>query len=46
VAEASEEAIYNSLFMARTVEGNGQRVEALPLGRVREVLQRHGVGTR
>jgi D-aminopeptidase len=44
VVEATEEAIYNSLFMASTVSGNGQKVEALPLSRVREVLRRHGVG--
>lgn len=41
--EAVEEAIYNSLFMATTVSGNGQTVEAIPLDRVREVLRRHGV---
>ena len=41
--EATEEAIYNSLFMAETVEGfGGRRVEALPLGRVREILAQHG----
>jgi D-aminopeptidase len=44
VVEATEEAIYNSLFMATPVQGNGQTVEALPLSRVREVLRRHGVG--
>ncbi|HSP77256.1 MAG TPA: P1 family peptidase, partial [Myxococcaceae bacterium] len=44
VVEATEEAIYNSLFMATTVRGNGQTVEAIPLDRVREVLRRHGVG--
>jgi len=46
VAEASEEAIYNSLFMATTLEGNGQRVEALPLERVRELLREHGGAKR
>lgn len=44
VVEATEEAIYNSLFMATTVKGNGQTVEALPLPKVREVLRRHGIG--
>ncbi|WP_240360453.1 P1 family peptidase [Pyxidicoccus caerfyrddinensis] len=44
VVEATEEAIYNSLFMASTVSGNGQKVEAIPLSRVREVLRRHGIG--
>ncbi len=43
VIEATEEAIYNSLFMAETVEGFGnRRVEALPLERVREILAQHG----
>ena len=41
--EAVEEAIYNSLFMATTVTGNGRTVEAIPLDRVREVLARSGV---
>ena len=41
--EAVEEAVYNSLFMATTVTGNGQTVEAIPLDRVRDVLSRHGV---
>ena len=34
VIEASEEAVLNSLFMARSLEGNGVRVEALPAGQV------------
>lgn len=38
VAEATEEAIYNSLFRATSTG----RVEALPLERVMEVLRRHG----
>ncbi|WP_296280417.1 P1 family peptidase [Pseudoxanthomonas sp.] len=41
--EAVEEAIYNSLFMATTVSGNGETVEAIPLDRVREILRRHGI---
>ncbi len=41
--EAVEEAIYDSLFMATTVSGNGQTVEAIPLDRVREVLRRYGI---
>jgi D-aminopeptidase len=36
--EATEEAIYNSLFMATTVEGHRGTIEALPLDKVREVL--------
>ncbi|MEP7326523.1 MAG: P1 family peptidase [Gemmatimonadota bacterium] len=44
VSEATEEAIYNSLFMATTVEGSGHRAEAIPLDRVREVLRKYGIG--
>jgi D-aminopeptidase len=44
VIEATEEAILNSLFTATTVEGGGVRVEAIPLGRVREILAKYGVG--
>ena len=43
VIEATEEAIYNSLFTATTVEGHRGTVEAIPLDRVREVLRQHGV---
>lgn len=42
VVEATEEAIYNSLFMATTVTSNGQTVNAIPLDRVREVLKKYG----
>lgn len=38
VAEATEEAILNSLFMATTVESRAGRIEAIPLGRVRELV--------
>jgi D-aminopeptidase len=41
--EAVEEAVYNSLFMATTVTGNGQTVPAIPLDRVRDILGRHGI---
>jgi D-aminopeptidase len=41
--EATEEAVYNSLFMATTVTGNGRTVEALPLDRVRQILAEHGI---
>ncbi len=34
VIDATEEAVLNSLFLARTVEGNGVRVEALPVDQV------------
>jgi len=43
VIEATEEAIYNSLFKATTVSGKGHTVEALPLDRTVEILRKHGV---
>ena len=46
VVEATEEAIYNSLFMATTVHSRGVTVEAIPLDRVREVLKKYRVGER
>lgn len=43
VIEATEEAIYNSLFRAETMTGRGGRtVEALPLDRVREIFRKYG----
>jgi len=42
VAEATEEAIYNSLFRATTVAGHRGTVEALPLDQVLPVLERYG----
>jgi D-aminopeptidase len=42
VIEATEEAIYNSLFRATTIKGRGHTVEALPLGRTLEILRKHG----
>ena len=44
--DAVEEAVYNSLFMAATVTGNGNTAEAIPLDEVRKILERHGIGTR
>ena len=41
-AEATEEAIYNSLFRATTTRGYRGTGEALPLDRVREILERYG----
>ncbi|MEE9207504.1 MAG: P1 family peptidase [Gemmatimonadota bacterium] len=43
VAEATEEAIYNSLLAARTVKGHRGTVEALPLSEVHEILEKYGV---
>jgi len=44
--EATEEALYNSLFMAKTTTANGHTVEALPLDKVREILKKYGVDGR
>jgi D-aminopeptidase len=44
VVEATEEAIYNSLFMATSVTANGRTVEAIDLGQVRAVLRKYGLG--
>lgn len=41
VAEATEEAILNSLFRATTTTGNGTTVDALPLDRTLEILRRY-----
>ncbi len=41
--EATEEAIYNSLFRATTTTGRGRTVEALPLDRTVEILRKHGL---
>jgi len=43
VIEATEEAIYNSLFRANTTSGRGRTVEALPLDRTIEILRKHGL---
>jgi D-aminopeptidase len=40
--EATEEAVYNSLFQATTVTGNGRTVEAIPIDRVVEILRKYG----
>ena len=46
VVEATEESIYNSLFMATSVTARGRTVDAIPLDRVREVLKKYNVGSR
>lgn len=43
VIEATEEAIYNSLFLATTVRGFQGTVAALPLDSTAAILQRYGV---
>ena len=42
VAEATEEAIYNSLFRATTVKGFRGAADALPLDRTLEILKKAG----
>lgn len=39
--EATEEAIYNSLFRATTTTGNGRTVEALPVDEVLRLIEAH-----
>ena len=46
VVEATEEAIYNSMFTATSVTSRGRTVEALPMDRVREILRKYRVGER
>ena len=46
VVEATEEAIYNSLFRATTVTGRGGTAEAIPLEPLRAVLAKYGVSGR
>jgi len=43
VIEATEEAIYNSLFKATTMSSKGGTVEAIPIDKVREILARYGI---
>ena len=44
--EATEEAIYNSLFQATTTKSNGRTIEAIPLDKVKAILAKYGVTTR
>ncbi len=41
--EATEEAIYNSLFMATTVTGNGHSVEALTIDNTVKILKKYQI---
>jgi D-aminopeptidase len=43
VIEATEEAIYNSMFKATTTTGNGRTVEALPIEPTTKILRAHGM---
>ena len=42
VIEATEEAIYNSLFRAQTMTGRGRTVPALPVDKTIEILRKYG----
>jgi len=39
--EATEEAIYNSMFRATTMSGNGHTIEALPIDKTMEILRKY-----
>jgi D-aminopeptidase len=41
VIEATEEAIYNSMFRATTMTGSGHTVEALPIAKTVQILREH-----
>ncbi|KAF2008173.1 DmpA/ArgJ-like protein [Amniculicola lignicola CBS 123094] len=40
-ADVVEESIYNAVCMAETIEGNGTKVEALDLGKVKEIMEKY-----
>jgi D-aminopeptidase len=42
VIEASEEAVYNSMFRATTTTAHGHTVEALPIEKTTEILRKYG----
>jgi D-aminopeptidase len=44
--EATEEAIYNSLFAATTVTARSGSVEAIPATEVRRIVEEHGMLAR
>ncbi len=46
VVEATEEAVYNSLFRAVAVSGHRGTAEALPIDKTVEILTRHGLVRR
>jgi D-aminopeptidase len=41
--EATEEAVYNSLFQATTVTSRGTTAEAIPIDKVREILRKYNL---
>jgi D-aminopeptidase len=46
VADATEEAIYNSLFKAAPVTYRGRTIEALPVQQTLEILDKYGARRR
>jgi D-aminopeptidase len=46
VVEATEEAIYDSIFRATTVTGNGRTIEAIDVDSLKAVLERYRVKDR
>jgi D-aminopeptidase len=44
VIEATEEAIYNSMFMATSVSSRVGKADPIPLDRVREILRKYNIG--
>jgi len=43
VIEGTEEAVYNSMFKATTMTGNGHTIEALPIEKTVKILKEHRV---
>jgi D-aminopeptidase len=43
VIEATEEAVYNSMFRAKTMTAHGHTVEALPMEKTTAILRKYGV---
>ncbi len=41
VKEATEEAVYHSLWESSTVEGSGKRIDGLPKSKVIDILRKH-----
>jgi D-aminopeptidase len=39
--EATEEAVYNSMFRASTTSGNGHTVDALPIDKTVAILRKY-----
>lgn len=44
--EATEEAVYNAMLAAQTMESNGARAEKLPIDQLQRILRRYGIAPR